>query len=219
MKEWLDLPVIVLTILTLASSLYLVFYRFGLKREKYTFLDLRVDTKVVDTIRELLVVSITIQLENKGQTRIDARTQKNFNQFVNFLYSDSGDQCEHAGTLKIRAVPSLRQSCVFDWYSLQSIKGICILKDGEQTNDDLEQINYLAEFQDPIKDYQDVDFWLEPSEKYDLRIMVALPPGLYAVKAYFLGKITAHREDEYWSHTQLFSLKNPKAEDCPANKK
>jgi len=216
MKAWLDLTVAALTLVTLASGLYFAFRRFGLKREKSTFLDLRVDAKVVDTIGELLLVSITIQLKNKGQTRIDARTRKDVQQFVNFLYSDSGDQCEHAGTLKIRAVPNPHQSCIFDWYSLQPIKDICILKDGEQTKSDLEQINYLAEFQNPPA-YQDTDFWLEPSEQYDLQVMAVLPSGMYAVKAYFLGKITIPGEEEYWSHTQLFSLKNLGAENCPAN--
>lgn len=206
----MTLPEIAITIATTAGSLCFALYLFRLKREKSTFLDLWVNAKVVDAIGELLVVSIGVKIENKGRTRIDARRRDDIHtQHADYLYFDSGDQCKYAGTLKIRAVPSLLQPSVFDWYSLQTINNICILENGKQVTDDLEQINYLAEFQDPIAEYQDVDFWLEPSEQYNLQVMAVLPPGMYAVKAYFLGKIAAHREEEYWSQTQLFSLKNP----------
>ena len=49
---------------------------------------------------------------------IDARTGY---QAGKFLYDDGWDQCEHAGTLKIRAVPQKPVPLVFDWYGLKPL--------------------------------------------------------------------------------------------------
>lgn len=191
-----------------AIALVWGFLLFGWKREKYSFLILNLNAKVIKQVDNLLLVSIIVHLENKGQTRITARRRKDVDKEKNDpLYKEDADQCKHAGTLKIRSVPDKSQIELFDWYSLQQIADTSILKDPESKKGDLEQINYLNEFEDPEARYIDVDFWLEPNETYDLQIMVWLQPGTYAMKAYFLGEHVEYREEEYWSATRLFDFK------------
>jgi hypothetical protein len=71
---------------------------------------------------------------------------------------------------------------------------------------DLEQINYLDDYQDPEGGFKEVHFWLEPKESYELLVTVWLPPGTYAAKAVFLGKEQSHANEEYWSHVCAFTL-------------
>lgn len=209
MKEILDTIISLMTLVTLASGLYLAIRRFGLKRELFTFLGLTLDATVVKCLNDLLLIAITVHLENRGDRRIEARTSKDMEDPTSeFLYSDEVDLCKHAGTLKIRSVPNQNRPELFDWYSLEQIKNISVREGNQETSRDLEQINYLAEYQDPKTDYTDVDFWLEPHERYDLAIMIWLPPGTYAMKAYFLGPETEHREEEYWSCTRVFNFES-----------
>jgi hypothetical protein len=70
----------------------------------------------------------------------------------------------------------------------------------------LEQINYLADFQDPVGGFTDAGFWLEPNETYELTVPLWLSPGRYALKACFLGEERRRREEEYWSQTTVCRL-------------
>ncbi len=196
------------TIISLSWGTIYAIRSFGLKREKFSFLTLNLAATVIKQVGDLLLVSVIVHLENKGQTRISARRYENIEvEGGDFLYDDDWDKCKYAGTLKIRGVPDQHKTELFDWYSLQQINEISELKERKESHRvDLEQINFLYEFKDPDTHYKDVDFWLEPYEIYDLQIMLWLPPGTYAMKAYFLGKLVKYREEEYWSFTKLFDL-------------
>jgi hypothetical protein len=60
-------------------------------------------------------------------------------------------------------------------------------------------------------EFREVDFWLEPGEPYELTVPLWLAPGRYALKAHFLGRETAPREEEYWSSTCFFECALPSA--------
>jgi hypothetical protein len=206
MKAYLDLIVSLLTFLTLATGLYYAIRRFGLKRERFSFLNLTVDAKVLNDLDEVKLVSIVISLENKGETRINTRRKKGSNEF---LYDDGWDRCMHAGTLKIRRIPVEKEPLLFDWYSLKpmnarvsqgEIEGVTIAEEK------LEQINYLSEFQDIKSKFTEVDFWLEPKETYIVELPIWLRPGIYCAKAFFLGPRKRYKEDEYWSRTMIFHV-------------
>jgi len=183
---------------------------FGIKREKFAFLNLTINANILKQANNLLLISIIIHLENRGQTRISARVLKdlkNKREYKGFLYFDDWDKCKHAGTLKIRPVPDMNCATIIDWYSLRRMKDITIVGDNKEIkNCDLEQLNYLDEYQDPKTNYRDVDFWIEPNETYDLQIIIWLNPGIYALKAYFLGKKIKYKEEEYWSSTKIFNF-------------
>jgi hypothetical protein len=201
----LDIIISILTLVTLASGLYFGIRRFGLMREKFAFLSINVDVEVIKQVDDLFLVSIMVHLENKGQTRISARKGREGKEC---LYKDKWDKFKYAGTLKIRpAPPDKRQAEVFDWYSLKPMD-ILITKDNKEAKDDAEQINYLDDCEDPESKFQEVDFWLEPNEVYHQQVMVWLPSGAYAVKACFLGKMTQHGNEDYWSCNKLFNIKS-----------
>jgi hypothetical protein len=198
-------------VLLLALGLYFALRRFGLRRAARTFLRVKIDATAIKEVGNLLLVSIVVGLENRGQTRISARTRRDIKRRSDFLYDDRWDRCRHAGTFKIRRVLDKPGQIVFDWYLLPPIdKASFPGGSGGHQEADFEQINYLLEYQDPKTMFRDVDFWLEPNEIYEHQIMVWLPPGTYAMKAYFLGRVIKYREDEYWSCTKLFDFRKPK---------
>ena len=183
--------------------------RFIATRASRTFLELSASAKVVGGTDENLLVQIVIRLKNIGTSRIDARRGSP----GTLLYDDTWDRCQHAGTLKIRAVPSGQAPALFDWYGLQPFNATLTLASLRNSPEQavaivgtLEQINYLADFQNPENGFTNTDFWLEPGEVYELTVPLWLPSGNYAVKTYFLGSETHHLEEEYWSHTALCRL-------------
>jgi hypothetical protein len=219
MKDGLTIAVSVLTLLTLAFGLYLAVVRFGLKRERATFLRVSIHTSIVARNSSLALVNVVVCLENKGDTRINARTHQDLEKPGDFLYDDEWDQCEHAGTLKLRPIPLRDAPWVFDWYALAkapvTIERCTIADQPHQVKcrpGDLEQINYLSEYQDYMVGFKDVDFWLEPRETYELSVPVWLVPGPYAAKACFLGQRTEHREEEFWTSTHVFFVPASAAE-------
>jgi hypothetical protein len=180
--------------------------RYFRERRRFTFLRMAVDARSIYDRADLVLVAITVHLENKGNTRIDARQERGEDGYV---YNVVPNTCLHAGTIKIRAVPQGKEPILFDWYSLPALRVISRLVPGDHlvvSESDLEQINYLDEFQDPETDYKEVDFWLEPHESYDLMITVWLRPGVYAAKAFSLGPMTKHNEEEYWSCQTVFTV-------------
>lgn len=193
----LELILKVLTFLTVAITAGFTIRRFGLHRESATFLRVLVEPKEVVRIGDLVLTTITIKLDNLGQTRIDARTKP---RAKGLLYDDGWDRCQHAGTLKVRPISAAKEPLVVDWYSLPTTKM------ATTTTSDLEQINYLDEYQDPDAAFAETHFWLEPKESYDLRVMVWLPVGTYAAKAVFLGKDVSHKNEEYWSNEVAFTV-------------
>jgi hypothetical protein len=204
----IDLAVIVqfLTFLTLLGGLFVAIRKFGLSREYRAFVHMSVTSRTIRSDDRNALVAITVRIENKGDGRLNARRTRRAD---GYLYNDGDDQCVHAGTLKVRAVPQEQRPLLFDWYSLLPLRMTTRLTPADkpiEAENDLEQINYLDEFQDPTTDYRESDFWLEPREAYDFAVPVWLPPGIYAAKAFFLGSLSKQREDEYWSCQAYFSV-------------
>ncbi len=215
MKEYLDITISVLTVLALASGVFLGVRRFGLKREGYAFLSLSLSAKNVHDLGDVVLISLTVHVENKGDTRINARCKRDKN---GWLYNEPLDLCRHAGTLKVRPVPQEKEPLFFDWYSLLPIKMRVrfVPKDKLVIEEsDLEQINYLRECQDPELSYNEADFWLEPHESYNQTVFLWLHPGIYAAKAFFLGPKKKHQEEDYWSCQTIFTVGDPSRFSAP----
>ena len=191
LKEVVEVFVGIATFFTVLYGLYTAFKKFKWSREECTFLRIELDAKVIRKVGDLVLATITIRLENKGQTRISARKTEHL------PYDDGFDVCRFPGTLKIRPFPAQDSVNAFDWYSL---------KPAQPADDDFEQINYLDEFQGPRSKFKESDFWLEPNECSESQVPVWLKPGGYAIKAFFLGKETEPSEEEYWSVTKFLYL-------------
>ena len=205
----IDIILKTLTLLTVAVTAFLAVRRFGLQRESATFLRVLVTAKEISKSGALILTSLSVKLDNLGQTRIDARTMPRDPK--GFLYDDGWDQFQHAGTLKIRPIVRAEDPLLFDWYSLAPMSIASTISGdvgsyGEVARRvrELEQINYLDDYQDPEKQFTEVHFWLEPKESYELVVPVWLPVGIYAAKAVFLGKEYSHENEEYWSHVYTF---------------
>lgn len=216
MKDYVDIVVGVATLITLVAGLYFAIRRFGLRREAKTFLQITVGARSIAKTPSTALVAIAIRLENRGGTRITARSGRRNEE--GYLYDDLWDRCLHSGTLKIRPVEPRDKAHAFDWYSLPPLDAtlqICTVDDQPHAvparPGSLEQINFLDDYQDPVGRYAESDFWLEPREIYELVIPVWLPPGHYAAKAFFFGNCTDHGEEEYWSHTAYFCVRPPRA--------
>ena len=200
----------IIAVIGVLYGIYIAREKWLVERERFrffTFLKLGLDEDIIQEQDNLSLVAINIHLENTGWKRISARRYKDLKgKETNFLYNDNFDQCKHAGTLKIRKMPDNYKAGLFDWYSLIPINNVDVSKDGKQFQSDLEQLNFLEEFEDPLTNYHDVDFWLEPSESYHQQIMIWLPKGVYVVKAYFLGNLIKYEEEEYWSSTKIIKV-------------
>jgi hypothetical protein len=184
-------------------------YKRWIVDARRTALLLNINSKVINNLDRLVLLAINIKLENKGVKRITARQykDKSADKNSNYLYvSEQGvDYCVYAGTLKIRRVPiHLNDVKFFDWYSLEPITDQLIVKDMRASLGNFEQINYLDEFgiTSLEGDGRDVNCFIEANEPYNQQVIVLLPPGLYAIKAYFLGKYS----EEYWSCTKIINI-------------
>jgi hypothetical protein len=203
--EVTNIIVSILTLLFLAAGFFFALYRFGIKREKYCFLNITIDKQVICKKNNLLLVSIKIGLANRGETRIFPRTkcQKD----SEFLFKDKYDECKYSGTLKIRRVPISNEQLILGWYSLKPIDSInSLLDENENLSFNLEQINYIDEYLDPRSDFKKLHFWIEPKEEHLFEIPIWLEPGIYAVKAFFLGKHIKYLNEEYWSKTTFINI-------------
>jgi hypothetical protein len=200
-----DIALYVSPAVVLVSFIWAI-WKFGLFRERSSFLRIGVTTTTITHSGPLALVLATVRLENLSNIRIDARSSGRSEH--GFLYDDGWDKCAHAGTLKLRRIPGSKRLQHFSWYSLKPIVLPYSLDipqtPGTEPQHDLEQINYLDEYQDPQGDYHEVHFWLEPKEAYDLGVFFWLPPGSYAAKVFFLGRQTKHADEEYWTHNTMF---------------
>ena len=204
-KEVVD----VLTFVTVLITAGLAIRRFGLHREAATFLRVAVSARRVAVRGDQTLMSVLINLKNLGQTRIDARRVPQAES--PYLYEDRYEHFSHAGTLQVRPIPDAKEPTHLDWYVLPRLPITAFLSPeaaGQVLRQpgDLEQVNYLDDYQDQRDNFRSTDFWLEPSESYELTVMMWLPPGIYAAKAVFLGTVCKPREDEYWSHVAVFEV-------------
>lgn len=207
----LDITVKILTFFVLFVTAVLAVRRFGLQRETATFLRVTVSAEDLVVSRDLVLVALTVRLDNLGQTKIDARrTPRDAN---GFLYDDGWDRLRHAGTLQVRSIPKADHPLLFDWYTLSPLSlDTSLSSDSAAFGDivhrvrELEQINYLDDYQDPEGSFAEAHFWLEPRESYELFVPLWLPHGTYAAKAVFLGKDRSHSNEEYWSHALGFEV-------------
>ena len=206
-------------VVTVAGALFGA-YTFFKSRRNASFLTIDLTPEIVAVSsstpgRMQYLVDLCVHLENKGEVMIRARVPDSPG---GRLYDDEWDVCDHPGTLKIREVAAPAEAPhVFDWYCLPKLDSAnqrCRVTDRLHqvaiTMSDLEQINYLGEYQNPADKFATTDFWLEPKESYELRVPIWLPAGVYAAKAIFLGERTDPGEEEFWTSTRSFAVPGEK---------
>lgn len=194
----------------LSGAAYIAYKRL-IHDAQRTALFIDIDSNVITEIDDLTLIAFNIKLYNKGVKRIYARMYRDVEKDRKYLFAaeEGVDICMYAGTLKIRKVPSIYNDVkLTDWYSLEPITDQLIVKDLKAYLGDFEQINYLDDFGIPTLEGgdRDVNFFVEANEEYSQQVVVMLPPGLYGVKAFFLGRYQAKYYDEYWSCTKMINI-------------
>jgi len=182
-------------------------YKRLIEDVKKTALMLDINSEIITNINKLVVIAVNIKLKNSGAKRINARMYTEVDRKRGCLFVSEGvDVCCYAGTLKIRRVPDFYNDVkLIDWYFLERITDQLIIKDWKACLGNFEQINYLDEFGLEGSD-RDVNFFIEANEQYNQQVVVMLPPGLYAIKAFFLGEYRAGKHEEYWSCTKIIKI-------------
>jgi hypothetical protein len=123
------------------------------------------------------LVFFTVQLANKGKTKIEATTKKT----ATYAFDDGVEKLRHSCSLQIRLIDETRigvpQS--LDWFEGGPWQEMKLFR-GEA------EINVLIEYENP-KAGDKMEFWMEPGETYRLGLPVVLPVGVYLAKLTFVG--------------------------------
>jgi hypothetical protein len=183
---------VVVTLAALAGGLWAVF-RFWRERTDEAALDLTVSHRSSPLGKNHLV-AITLELANKGKTRIQAKTKRTE---TDFAFDDTVEKLHHPCSLQIGKFKTPDQSSPvrIDWFEAgQVVENVPGLQP---------EINLLSEYEDP-ENNNIIDFWLEPGETYRLEAPLILPEGLYLGKVTFVG---AGGDSNFWS--QVFSFAVP----------
>src|SRR5262249_46925652 len=98
---WQEKVKVIAEALVPVAALAWAVWRLGINRGRFTFLDLDLSASVLHATEKLLLVSVTVRLQNRGQTKIQARTRQQLAGDKTFVHAEQADACKHAGTLKI----------------------------------------------------------------------------------------------------------------------
>lgn len=134
------------------------------------------------------LVIFTVQLTNKGKTKIEAKTERLTDGSV---FNDGPERLIHSCSLQIRRLqPGLPSMQNLDWFEGGPWVDIFC---GNRA------VNVLIDYYNPnVRDSQGreaLEFWMEPGETYRMGVPVMLPPGVYIAKLTFVG---ADQERNEW---------------------
>jgi hypothetical protein len=139
------------------------------------------------------LVFLSVMLKNVGKTKIQAKREKT----NGLAFQDKGETLAHACSLQVKRVrprAHMPHRCL-DWFKSDSLEAVA----------NLPEVNLLSEYENPDQN-DEIDFWMEPGEVYELGKALVLGPGIY------IGKITfvASKSDEdFWTRIVQFSVPTP----------
>jgi hypothetical protein len=167
----------------------------------------------------LNLVLFTVELANKGKTKIDAKTERDKDHWI---FNDGPEKLPHACSLQIR---QLNQAVTtppvsLDWFESGPWVDMPLYRNQMA-------INVLLEYEAP--ETNEVEFWMEPGETYHLGVPVLLPAGTYFAKLTFVGADQEkdwldktldkalewisrsppkkpHKDDNFWSQVYGFTV-------------
>ena len=129
------------------------------------------------------LVNLTVQLTNKGKTKIEAKTDRTNG---GYIFDDGPEKLKHSCSLQIRRIDENRvagpQS--LDWFEGGPWQDILLFRGGSE-------INALIDYENPLRrdsvGMEILEFWMEPGETYRAVVPVVLPKGTYIGKLTFVG--------------------------------
>lgn len=134
------------------------------------------------------LVLFTVQLANKGKTKIEAKSERLLDGSV---FNDGPEKLMHSCSLQIRALrPDATGPRALDWF------------EGGHWDDVLcgdKAVNVLIDYHNPKRRDAEgrelLEFWMEPGETYRMGVPVVLPPGVYVAKLTF---VASEQERDGW---------------------
>lgn len=136
------------------------------------------------------IVFLNVTLTNVGKSMIKAKVKKCNSR----AYGDKDERIDYAGSLQLRKVkptdpPTLGE---INWFKNPVLHDV----------PHIGTINLLSDYENPDRDNR-LEFWMEPSESYNLGRHVILGPGLYVAKITFIG---AGADTDFWTRIVQFSV-------------
>jgi hypothetical protein len=125
------------------------------------------------------LVLFTVQLANKGKTKIEAKSERKADGSV---FNDGPERLIHSCSLQIRELhPGVASPQHLDWFEGPWVD----IFYGDRA------INVLVDYYNPNKrdaeSREKLEFWMEPGETYRMGVPVILPQGMYVAKLTFVG--------------------------------
>ena len=138
------------------------------------------------------LVAITVELANQGKTKIQAKTIRTKD---GYAFDDGVEKLQHCCSLQIKRFSTNNHNYIghIDWFEGGPVELVHGLNP---------EINLLIEYEDPANNNQ-VDFWLEPGEKYCMEMPVVLQIGIYLAKVTF---VAAGSDRDFWSRVFSFAV-------------
>jgi hypothetical protein len=144
-------------------------------------------TKINGAIPDKYLVVFTIQLANKGKTKIEAKTMRTKPSATTqgkLIFEDGPEKLANACSLQIKQVDEAKVVNVprLDWFESGP---------WEQTSNAQPEHSVLIDYQNPNRPdeigNETAEFWMEPGETYRFGVPVILTKGLYVTKLTFVG--------------------------------
>jgi len=131
----------------------------------------------------LHLVLFTVQLTNKGKTKIEAASEYGESDYI---FDDGVERLKYACSLQIRQIDDSQMPAIqsLDWFEGGPWQDVVLFRGGCE-------INVLLDYENPAyhdqKGRERLEFWMEPGETYRLGVPVVLSKGLYVAKLTFVG--------------------------------
>jgi hypothetical protein len=163
-----------------------VAYQFVLGRAFESSVSIEPNLEMHSVLRDHLV-SFDIAITNTGHRRIVVDKQLSDAQKAEYENS-----IQYPGDLQIKRIKKMPSPAFVGWWTevVESVQGLP------------EHISLLYEYTDKDKN---IDFFMEPKERYSLGVSFLLPSGDYLAKIVLVGTRTS--ASEYWS--RIFHFRVP----------
>ena len=172
------------------------FWRFCLRRERQTALDIALTHKCIPETEGRFLTHFDVTLTNKSTVQVVAKKARLP------AYSDPSETLKYSCSLLLRPAPEAAPlGAQARWFADAAARS--------PLPGDIE-----ADLVDEYEIGGETDFWMEPSESYHVGVGVILRSGAYLAMVTFVGQNGDH---EFWR--RLFIIKMPEQDASPSKER
>jgi len=172
------------------------FYRFALHRIHETALQISPEITAYKYGDGLNLVSVDISFKNTGKRKLEAKRRGKKGETYLPVYEDKYETLNHSVSLQIRKIRSnLQAEQTVEWEFVKE-------KERSETTESVCDEMNLAEVYEDTQP-ENVSFWMEPGESYNMNSTIVLPAGKYLGMVTFVGDRT---DSEFWRRVFAFEV-------------